>query len=175
MTKITYYPDGDIFGAPTQAIVNPVNCVGVMGAGLAKQFAAQFPTMNKAYREACSSKTLRPGKVFTYPVGVNNQFVINVPTKIHWNDDSTLDLITKSLRALAWEMHNKNITSVAIPKLGCGLGGLNWEDVRDIIEQTFENAPSSLSVIVYGEGPDASTPDYTFACTDSDIDNPDEW
>ena len=114
---------GNIFNAGTEALVNPVNTVGVMGAGLALQFKKQYPENYEAYRKVCLV-----GALSKLP-----RWILNVPTKTHYNKPSTLDYIRRSAEALAAELVNRKILSVAIPPLGCGLGGLSWGDVKPIL------------------------------------------
>lgn len=125
---------GDIFTADVEALVNPVNCVGVMGAGLAKQFKCRYPYNYILYREACKQKVLKLGTVHYVFVSTNKpQYVINFPTKHHWRENSTLKNIESGLEALVLTIKSREIRSIAIPRLGCGLGGLNWEEVKPLI------------------------------------------
>jgi len=123
---------GDIFKSECQALVNPVNCDGVMGAGLALKFKKKFPHNFYDYETALKIGELKPGKVFTCLY--YKQEIINFPTKNHWRDNSTYTLITTGLDALQKEIKERGIKSVAVPALGCGLGGLNWNDVLPLIE-----------------------------------------
>jgi len=138
MIKLT---QGDILSADTEALVNTVNCVGVMGRGIALQFKKVFPENFRQYKAACDRKEVRPGKMFTYDLNSlhNPHYVINFPTKRHWKGKSRMEDIESGLQALVEEVRNRNIHSIAIPPLGWGLGGLRWADVRVKIEKAFED------------------------------------
>ncbi len=140
MIKLT---QGDILKAQTEALVNTVNCVGIMGRGIALQFRKAFPENFKAYKQVCDRKQLHPGEVFVYDLGRLEppRLVINFPTKRHWKGKSKLEDIQAGLEALVREIRVRGIRSVAIPPLGCGLGGLNWDVVRPMIEEAFASLP----------------------------------
>lgn len=129
--------NGSILDAdqPVEAIVNPVNCVGVMGGGLARAFAKQFPLMENDYKAHCHNGTLRPGRMHVYaPNYVESyKFILNLPTKDHWRDPSKIEYVQKGLIALLSHVTLLRIKSVAIPALGCGLGGLDWDEVKPLI------------------------------------------
>lgn len=135
------YSDGSIFDCGATAIVNAVNCVGVMGAGLAKAFADKFPLMDLDYIEQCKLGLLEPGKVHTYYSNLDPDapLIINFPTKDDWRNPSQLDYIEFGMEALVDLVRRFRIGSIGIPALGCGLGGLNWDDVRSIIERHASN------------------------------------
>lgn len=128
----------DIFKSTAQALVNPVNCAGVMGKGLALQFREKFPYNFIVYRKACESGRLKPGIVL--PVKDGEKFIINFPTKRHWRDKSRMEDIESGLANLLTVLKFYEITSVAIPKIGCGLGGLDWADVKPLVVRTFEGS-----------------------------------
>lgn len=134
---------GDLLRADAEALVNPVNCVGVMGRGLALQFRKAFPENYKAYRAACEREELRPGMMLVHDLGrlTNPRFVINFPTKRHWRDNSRIEDIAAGLIPLVEEVRARNIGSIAIPPLGCGLGGLEWSEVRPRIQTAFQGRP----------------------------------
>jgi len=140
MIEIT---QGDILKANAEALVNTVNCVGVMGRGIALQFRKAFPGNFKAYKTLCDHKELKPGKVFIYDLDrlENPRYVINFPTKRHWKGKSRLEYIESGLISLVEEVRKKHIHSVAVPPLGCGLGGLQWDEVRSRIEDAFGDTP----------------------------------
>lgn len=144
------YKIGDIFKEEVEAIINTVNCVGVMGRGLALQFKKRFPDNFKAYEQAAKKNEMQLGKMFIYDTHklINPRFVINFPTKNHWRSQSELKDIEEGLKSLLIEIQERNIHSIAIPPLGCGLGGLEWHDVRLLIEKTFSNN-ADLKVIVF--------------------------
>ena len=135
--------DGNIFEADTQGVVNPVNCVGVMGAGLAKKFANFYPEMEAEYKEMCKEGKLKPGKIFVWVIDTYDEllYIFNFPTKDHWKDPSKMEYIRKGTSALIRTMKEHEVHSVAIPAIGCGLGGLKWDDVADEIIKQFQRVP----------------------------------
>ena len=141
---------GDILKADVEALVNTVNCMGVMGRGIALQFSKAFPENSKVYKSTCDKKQLHPGMMLILDLNrfENPRYVINFPTKRHWKGKSKIEDIESGLKALIEEVCNLNIHSIAIPPLGCGLGGLNWEIVRPMIENAFETLPN-VNVLLY--------------------------
>ena len=141
---------GDILKANTEALVNTVNCVGVMGRGIALQFRKAFPENFKAYKTACDKKQLHPGKMFIYDLNrfENPRYIVNFPTKRHWKGKSKIEDIESGLKALVQEVSSRNIRSIAIPPLGCGLGGLDWTKVMHLIERAFHKLPR-VHVLLY--------------------------
>lgn len=134
---------GDILTADAEALVNTVNCVGIMGRGIALQFRKAFPENFKAYEAVCKRRELQPGQMFVFPTGrlTNPRYIINFPTKRHWKGKSRLADIESGLKALVAEIRQLGIRSVAIPPLGCGQGGLDWADVRPRIERALSEVP----------------------------------
>ena len=130
------FKHGDLFQERAQALVNPVNCVGVMGKGIALQFKEKFPDNFKEYAQACRWNQVRPGRMFVFETYRPQapQYIINFPTKRHWRDSSRMDDIETGTLTLAQEIKDRRIGSVAIPALGSGLGGLDWKQVREILE-----------------------------------------
>jgi len=147
------YVQGDILKAQTEALVNTVNCVGVMGKGIALSFKKAFPDNFKAYEKACKRKEMKPGKMFVYETNTLTypHYIINFPTKRHWRGNSRIEDIELGMKALIEVIRSRNIRSVAIPPLGCGLGGLNWEEVRLVIENAFSTLPE-VDVQVFEPG-----------------------
>jgi O-acetyl-ADP-ribose deacetylase (regulator of RNase III) len=141
---------GDILRADAEALVNTVNCVGIMGRGIALQFKNRFPANFKAYEAACRREEVQPGRMFVFETGTltNPKFIINFPTKRHWRGKSRMEDIDAGLKALVEEIRNRRIRSIAIPPLGAGLGGLNWADVRPRIEAALRDI-EGLDVIVF--------------------------
>jgi len=125
------------------AIVNTVNCVGVMGKGIALQFKNKWPANNKAYEAACKAGDVKLGRMFVFDSGglVKPNFIINFPTKDHWRGKSELESIREGLLDLINQINRLSIKSVAIPPLGCGNGGLHWDDVRPEITGAFKQLP----------------------------------
>lgn len=150
---------GNILEADAEALVNTVNSVGVMGKGIALQFKKAFPENYETYRKAAKRGEVYPGRMFIYATGrmVNPKFIVNFPTKRHWNKPSSLEDIWIGLLALVEDVKRLGIRSIALPPLGCGLGGLNWKDVRPLIVQAFEELPD-VHVMLYEplSAPDAS-------------------
>jgi O-acetyl-ADP-ribose deacetylase (regulator of RNase III) len=147
MIKLT---QGDILNADVEALVNTVNCVGVMGRGIALQFKKAFPENFKHYKTACDRKELLPGVMLIHDLHslCNPRYVINFPTKRHWKGKSRMADIESGLRALVEAVRKRNIHSIAIPPLGCGLGGLRWADVREKIEEAFQEL-AEVRVLLY--------------------------
>jgi O-acetyl-ADP-ribose deacetylase (regulator of RNase III) len=141
---------GDILRTDVEALVNTVNCVGIMGRGVALQFKNEFPENFKAYEAACAREDVQPGKMFVFETGTlgNPKFIINVPTKRHWKGKSRMEDIDSGLKALVEEVRNRGISSIAIPPLGSGLRGLNWADVRPRIEAALREI-KDLHVIIF--------------------------
>jgi O-acetyl-ADP-ribose deacetylase (regulator of RNase III) len=125
------------------AIVNTVNCVGVMGKGIALQFKNKWPANFTAYAAACKAGQVRPGRMFVFDSGglVKPNFIINFPTKDHWRGSSKIEFIRDGLVDLVAQVKRLGIRSIAVPPLGCGNGGLDWADVRPLIEAAFEALP----------------------------------
>lgn len=144
------YRHGDLFTSEAEAIVNPVNCVGVMGAGLALAFKERFPANFEAYAVACRLKRIKIGEVtvFELPEGSKPKYIINFPTKIHWKDGSDFAYIHHGLCALTKAVKGLKLSSIAIPRLGCGHGGLSWRFVKPVIEKHFEGL-DQVNVIIY--------------------------
>ncbi|WP_354625812.1 macro domain-containing protein [Psychromonas sp. MME2] len=117
------------------AIVNTVNCVGVMGKGIALQFKKQWPANFKAYATACKNEQVKLGSMFIYELGTlaTPKYIVNFPTKGHWRSASRLIDIERGLQDLAKKITQLGITSIAIPPIGCGLGGLSWSEVKPLI------------------------------------------
>jgi len=125
------------------AIVNTVNCVGVMGKGIALQFRNKWPENFRRYEAACKAKQVRPGRMFVFDSGalVKPNFIINFPTKDHWRGASRIEYIRDGLVDLVAQIRQFGIRSIAIPPLGCGNGGLDWAEVRPLIESAFADLP----------------------------------
>lgn len=144
---------GDLLQADAEALVNAVNCVGVMGKGIALQFKQAFPENFRGYSHACAAGEVRPGQMFVVDAGIpgRHRYIINFPTKRHWRSGSRLEDIESGLRALVAEVQQRDIRSIAIPPLGCGNGGLRWPDVKPRIEAAF--APlANVRVILFAPG-----------------------
>lgn len=146
------YRKGDLFESGCEALVNAVNCIGIMGAGLAAAFRKKFPKMNVDYIKFCKEGKLRPGLMHVWENEKRKEnepkYVINFPTK----DDlspSKLEYVTNGLEELKQVIEDKQIKSIAIPALGCGLGGLPWGVVKTHIENFADSLPEDTKVIIY--------------------------
>jgi O-acetyl-ADP-ribose deacetylase (regulator of RNase III) len=141
---------GNLLEEDAEALVNAVNCVGVMGKGIALQFKQAFPENFQQYKKACDAKVVQPGRMFTVPTGklFNPKYIINFPTKRHWREKSIIEYVQTGLKALMPEVQQLRITSIAIPALGCGNGGLDWLEVKPLIESAFAELPE-VKVVVF--------------------------
>lgn len=142
---------GNLLTAPAEALVNTVNTEGVMGKGIALQFKQTFPNMFKSYQEACKNDIVQLGRVHVFDLGGlvgGPRWIINFPTKGHWKSKSRLENIRSGLVDLVSKVSELHIRSIAIPPLGCGLGGLKWEEVRPEIIQAFSSLPD-VEVLLY--------------------------
>ena len=150
------YIEGDIFNSPAQVLVNTVNTVGVMGKGIALSFKKLYPEMFKAYRKACDKHQLVIGKLMLW-YGPDH-WVLMFPTKEHWRNPSRLEYIEKGLMSFYRRYADYNITSIAFPKLGCGNGELDWNEVKPVMEKYLKDLP--IDVYIYlGPGKEA-TPEH---------------
>ena len=149
------YKVGDIFAFAenAEALVNSVNCVGVMGRGVALQFKRAFPSNFRAYAAACGRNEVQPGRMFVFDTQqfTNPRYIINFPTKRHWRGKSRIADIEAGLVDLAKVIRARDIRSVVVPPLGSGLGGLDWSDIRPRIETTLATI-ENLRVIVFEPG-----------------------
>ncbi len=168
------YKKADLLAEEAEALVNTVNCVGVMGKGLALQFKKRFRANFAAYAQACEQGQVRPGRMFVVdlqgqPRGEQAAFALNVaeepavyradapqrpryiinfPTKDHWRAKSRMQYIDEGLQDLVRQIRERGIRSVAVPALGCDLGGLDWEDVRPRIERALRSL-DGVRVVVF--------------------------
>lgn len=148
------YKTGNILTEDAEAIINTVNCVGVMGRGIALQFKKAFPENFKAYAAACKREEVQPGRMFVFDMGglTNPRYIINFPTKRHWRGKSRIEDIESGLEALATEIRARGIHSIAIPPLGSGLGGLDWSEVRQRIERALSSMDDVRIIIFEPKG-----------------------
>ncbi|MBC6401771.1 MAG: macro domain-containing protein [Ekhidna sp.] len=144
------FKTGNILDSDAEALINTVNTVGVMGKGIALQFKRAYPNNYKAYHQACKDKEVEIGKLFVTKdenVSSGEKIIINFPTKKDWRKPSEYQYIEKGLEDLLNVIHTHNIKSIAIPPLGAGNGGLEWEKVKRTIARHLENL--DIEVIVY--------------------------
>lgn len=138
---------GNILEAKVEAIVNPVNCEGYMGKGLALQVKQQYPKTFNDYSVVCKEGQLKIGQVHYYKE--NEKIIINFPTKYKWRSNSKLSYITDGLPELIDLIKKLNIKSIAIPPLGCGLGGLKWDEVKNVLLKYLVNISDTLDIFIY--------------------------
>jgi O-acetyl-ADP-ribose deacetylase (regulator of RNase III) len=143
------FTQGNMLVDDASALVIPVNCVGVMGKGLALAFRKEYPDMFADYKVACARGEIRPGRVWTWPEKTDRgQRLICFPTKDHWREDSFAVYSADGLVSLRSEIQKaEDIESIAVPALGCGLGGLQWTTVKRLIEHVLETV--GIDVRVY--------------------------
>lgn len=139
ITELNYIRDGSIFESNAQALVNPVNCIGVSGAGLALQFKDKFPTNYKLYNNACKEGLCHIGKCYLTVHHPYPDYIINFPTKQHYKDPSSIEYIKSGMVSLLELIKLYKIQSIAIPLLGCGLGGLEKDEVIPLIVEPLWN------------------------------------
>lgn len=144
------YTTGDILAEDVEALVNTVNCVGIMGRGIALQFKKAWPDNFKAYAAACRRDEVQPGRMFVYETRelTGPRYIINFPTKRHWRGKSRIEDIEAGLEALVDEIHKRDIRSIALPPLGSGLGGLDWPEVRRRMEDALGSL-ANVRVVVF--------------------------
>ncbi len=142
------YRRDNLLAADVEALVNSVNTVGVMGKGIALQFKKEFPEVFRIYERACKKGEVEIGKMFTVPVGaLNPKYVINFPTKKHWREKTRIEYIEEGLEDLVREIKRLDITSIAVPSLGCGVGGLDWSEVKPLIEEALSRVPQTRALV----------------------------
>ena len=150
------YVEGNIFHTPAQVIVNTVNTMGVMGKGIALEFKCRYPEMFELYKHACEKKQLYPGKLMFWQA--MDYGVLLFPTKENWRNPSKLEYIEKGLQKFVNTYGEKQIKSIAFPKLGCGNGGLAWEDVKPLMEKYLSKLP--IDIYVYLDGGAVVAPEH---------------
>lgn len=139
----------DLFAVEgVDALVNPVNTKGVMGKGIALEFKKRFPESYKVYRAACKRGELRPGIVLFVPGQKGEPNILHFPTKNHWRGRSQLEWIAAGLDCLRDHYTVWGLARIAMPQIGCGLGGLDWQDVRPLIEERFADEPLHIMISV---------------------------
>ncbi|RXK83769.1 type II toxin-antitoxin system antitoxin DNA ADP-ribosyl glycohydrolase DarG [Filimonas effusa] len=144
------YTTGNLLQADVEALVNTVNTVGVMGKGIALQFKERFPENYKLYKQAAAEKKLDTGKMFMVPTSRMDgvKWIINFPTKKHWRHPSKLTYVEEGLDDLIEQIKKADIKSIAIPPLGCGNGGLDWNIVKQLIEEKLSSL-TGVDIVVY--------------------------
>jgi O-acetyl-ADP-ribose deacetylase (regulator of RNase III) len=142
---------GNLLRAEVEALVNTVNTEGVMGKGIALQFKRAFPENLRAYEQACRQGDVVIGRMHVVERLASPRFIINFPTKKHWRQPSRLEYVQLGLVDLVKQVEDRGIGSIAVPPLGCGLGGLAWEDVRPMIVGAFAALPD-VRVVLFEPG-----------------------
>ena len=155
--KMIQRKQGDLLKSGAEALVNAVNTAGVMGKGIALQFKRAFPGNYSAYRAACRQGEVQLGKMFVFHLSAstNPRIIINFPTKKHWQGKSHIEDIDSGLLSLIDVVKAERIGSIAIPALGCGHGGLDWNQVRLRIEGAFAKVPHVIVHLFCPERPRA--------------------
>lgn len=139
------YVSGDIFNSECDLLLNPVNCVGIMGAGLALHFKNKYPFMYLHYVKLCEAKRIQPGSLHVCPQKYNGKLIGLFPTKRHWRNPSHIEDISAGLDSLKAYLKEHKV-SCAIPKLGCGLGGLQWEVIKSLIDNKLSALENRIDV-----------------------------
>ncbi|HVJ51735.1 MAG TPA: macro domain-containing protein [Aliidongia sp.] len=158
------FKNGDMFAEPVEALVNTVNCVGVMGKGVALEFKRRWPGNFRAYKNACDMKALNPGTMLVFDThrlfpSDGPRYLVNFPTKTHWRSPSKLAYIEQGLDALVREIRDHGIISIALPPLGCGNGGLEWADVKPLIASKLASL-DGVEVIVFEPKVSLDVPEF---------------
>jgi len=150
--------EDSLFSSSAQTLVNTVNCKGVMGAGIAKEFKRRWPRMFKVYRAACERGDIKIG----YPLLclMRERWVLNFPTKDHWKRPSKLEYIERGLTSVIAHHEEWGIESIAFPQLGTTLGGLRWEDVWPLMKEYLEFLQIPVEVYINPAKPRTSSPRY---------------
>lgn len=135
---------GSIFDSKAEVLVCPVNCVGVMGKGLALEFKRRDPVMFRWYNEECKANRFKPGMCYMW------QGTWLATTKLHWREKSKHCWVGNSLREIAMCVRSAHISSIAIPQLGCGCGGLDWDEVWPLYEKHLGGLDCVVEVWIHG-------------------------
>ena len=147
--NIIEFSNDDIFKSDAEALVNPVNCVGIMGKGLALQFKQRFPKNFEHYQNWCKEKPTA-GCIMCFKTDLEQpKYIINFATKNHWRDKSSLIDIEEGLKILINIISFHKINSIAIPALGAGLGGLDWNEVKPLISDIMRSFQPDVHTIIY--------------------------
>ena len=157
MSNITII-NGNIFNTKTQTIVNTVNCVGVMGKGIALVFKLRYPSMFDIYQDFCKQRLIDIGKLWIYKGDTKDPWVLNFPTKTHWKLPSEYDYIEKGLQKFVETYKEKGITSIAFPLLGANNGGLDSKKVEELMISYLSQCDIPIEIYHY----DPQAPDDLF-------------
>lgn len=158
MSNITF-KKGNIFSSDKQTIVNTINCVGVMGKGVALGFRLRYPEMYEKYKEFCVSKKIAIGKLWLYkPAREDRQWILNFPTKFHWKYPSKMEYIERGLQKFVDTYEERGITSISFPLLGTHNGGLDKIEVLDMMHSYLEKCSIPIDIFEY----DSNAPDELY-------------
>ena len=149
---------GNIFNTKAQTIVNTVNCVGVMGKGIALVFKLRYPNMFDIYKGFCKNKQIGIGKLWLYKGEPDEPWVLNFPTKFHWKYPSKIEYIVSGLEKFLTTYKEKGITSIAFPMLGTNNGGLSKDEVLPIMQRYLSECDIPVEIYDY----DPAAPDDLF-------------
>lgn len=156
---ISYHPHQNLLTDRAEALVNTVNCVGVMGKGIAIEFKRAFPQNFDRYAQACRTNAVYPGRPFITRNSalpgielMGPKWIINAPTKDHWRDPSEVSWIVSNLESIRDFIALYNVKSIAIPPMGCGNGGLIWRQIHPLFKQIL--SIPNVDVRIYAENPD---------------------
>ncbi|EHR03769.1 macro domain-containing protein [Bradyrhizobium sp. WSM471] len=150
------YRRTSLLESTAQTLVNTVNCVGIMGKGIALEFKKREPEMFAAYKRICDQKLLAPGKLWLWRG--EDHLTLNFPTKLHWRNPSKLEWIEAGLRKFVENYKALGIGEVSFPRLGCGNGGLDWDDVRPLMERYL--SPLPIQVYIHDFTVDIGLPEH---------------
>jgi O-acetyl-ADP-ribose deacetylase (regulator of RNase III) len=145
-----------LLSSPVQTLTNTVNTVGVMGKGIAAEFKSRYPEMFSEYKERCDRGQFKPGSIWLWK-GLD-QWVLNFSTKNHWRNPSRLEYIEKGLLEFRKSYEELGIREIAFPRLGCGNGGLNWDDVRPLMVRHLADLP--IAVYIHDFQKDIGKPEH---------------
>ncbi len=139
---------GDLFKAPVPALAHGCNCAGAMGRGVALEFRKRWPDMFERYRELCRRGEFQPGDLFVWTT--ESRVIFNLGTQRSWRTKATPEAITRAVEQMVDYARRHDVREIAMPRIGAGLGGMRWHDVRGILEEVI---PDELAVIVYYSSP----------------------
>ena len=139
---------GNLFSSSCQTIVNAVNCVGVMGAGIALEFRLRYPKMFKRYKKYCNDKLMKPGSLWLYKFN-DKRWILNFPSKKHWRYPSKIEYLEMGLEKFVKTYKDKGITSIAFPLLGSDRGGIEPDKSKEIIIKYLSNCDILIEIFEY--------------------------
>ena len=151
--------NGNIFNSKCQTIVNTVNCVGVMGKGIALVHKLRYPNMYEEYRKHCENKLIKTGTLWLYNKQQNAPWILSFPTKFHWKYPSKIEWVEQGLQKFVETYEKKKITSIAFPLLGTHNGGLDTNEVRNLMIKYLEKCHIDIEIYDYNQ----SAPDDLFS------------